>query len=267
MPALPMSEIARDYVTDGVPSSGKHTIRKADLRTWGTWIEDLAAAFLASGGRIYSSKTSLDGDLAHPVNTMAWVVGDDEVGNNGIYRKTGGSGSGSWIRVADLPYSFIVAIDDGAGTPNAIQATSSIPVSGAALVLLNVLEANTASPVTVSFNGGAPLTIKTNSGNDVVVGGLTAEMVLAGRVSGTTFRLISDQASAAIIAEAEALLLQMQGDLEAAIADLVSQTETIRDEAQAAADDAAFYAEMVGAAAFDFNFDIDPETPGLDWNE
>ncbi|PII38691.1 hypothetical protein T190_17060 [Sinorhizobium meliloti CCBAU 01290] len=33
------------------------------------------------------------------------------------------------------------------------------------------LRGETASPVTVSFNGGSALTIKTNSGNDVAVGG------------------------------------------------------------------------------------------------
>lgn len=35
--------------------------------------------------------------------TMAWVLGEATVANNGIYRKIGGSGTGSWTRVADLP--------------------------------------------------------------------------------------------------------------------------------------------------------------------
>ncbi|WP_164850776.1 hypothetical protein [Sinorhizobium meliloti] len=91
-----------------------------------------------------------------------------------------------------------------AGTANAIQATTSLPVSGSALIWMNVFEANTASPVTVSFNGGTALTIKTNSGNDVAVGGLTTGMIVLGIVSGSTFRLVSDQASSAIIAQAEA---------------------------------------------------------------
>lgn len=57
--------------------------------------------------------------------------------------------------------------------------------------------------MTVAFNGGGPLTIKTTAGNDQVAGGLTAGAVL-GFVSGATFRLLSDQASAAIVAAAEA---------------------------------------------------------------
>lgn len=118
--------------------------------------------------------------------------------------KNGASGAGSWTRVSDLPFSFIIASDAGAGTPNAIQAATSIPVSSSALVWLNIFEANTASPVTVSFNGGSVLTIKTNSGNDVAAGGLVAGMIVMGIVSGSTFRLVSDQASAAIVAAAEA---------------------------------------------------------------
>jgi len=204
MAAPLMNEVARDYTTDGIPSSGVHEIRKRDLRAWGAWIEQIVTAFLSNGGVIYASKAALDADLAKAANTMAWVVEDATAANNGVYRKIGASGTGSWVRAADLPYSFIVASDVGAGTANAIQATSSLPVSGSALVLLNVYEANTGSPVTVSFNGGSPLAVKTNSGNDVAPGGLVSGMLVLGRVSGSTFRLVSDQASAAILAAAEA---------------------------------------------------------------
>lgn len=37
--------------------------------------------------------------------------------------------------------------------------------------------------------------------------------------------------------------------------------------AEASATEAAMYAEMVGAAVYDFNFDSDPSTPGYDWND
>ncbi|GCA51799.1 hypothetical protein KGO5_04256 [Sinorhizobium sp. KGO-5] len=198
--------VFRDYETDGVPASGSHKVKKSDVRQLLSEYESTINAFLSNGGLIYSSKAAMDADLAHGPNSMAWVIGDATVANNGIYRKIGASGVGSWTRVADLPFSFIIASDVGAGTPNAIQATTSIPVSGSALVWMNIFEANTASPVTVSFNGGSALTIKTNSGNDVAAGGLTAGMNVMGIVSGTTFRLVSDQASAAVLAAAEALL-------------------------------------------------------------
>ncbi|WP_164833960.1 hypothetical protein [Sinorhizobium meliloti] len=196
--------VYRDYETDGVPSSGFHKVKKSDVRQLLLGYESIIYAFLSNGGLIFASKASLDASLAHAANTMAWVIGDATVAYNGIYRKIGAFGVGSWTRVADLPFSFIIASDVGAGTANAIQATTSIPVSGSALVWLNIFEANTASPVTVSFNGGTALTIKTNSGGNVAVGGLTAGMIVMGIVSGSTFRLVSDQASSAIIAQAEA---------------------------------------------------------------
>ncbi|MDE3796995.1 hypothetical protein I7G59_06555 [Sinorhizobium meliloti] len=196
--------VFRDYETDGVPASGSHKVKKSDVRQLLGEYENIINAFLSTGGLIFSSKSALDADLAHAANSMAWVIGDATVANNGVYRKIGASGVGSWTRMADLPFSFIIASDVGAGTPNAIQATTSIPVSSSALIWMNIFEANTASPVTVSFNGGSALTIKTNSGNDVTAGGLTAGMIVMGIVSGATFRLVSDQASAAIVAAAEA---------------------------------------------------------------
>lgn len=201
--ALTAQEVFRDYPTDGVPSSGVHEPKKSEIRTLLGQYEQIINAFTSNGGLIYDTRALLYADLAKDANRMAWVIGDSTTAYNGIYKKVGASGSGSWTRVADLPYSFIVASDDGAGTPDAIVATSSLPVSGSALVLLNVYEANTGSPVTVSFNGGSPLTVKTNSGNDVAPGGLVPGMLLVGRVSGSTFRLVSDQASAAVLAAAE----------------------------------------------------------------
>ena len=69
-----------------------------------------------------------------------------------------------------LPNLLIRASDVGAGAPNAIQATTNLPVpagDATALIALNIFEANTASPVTVSFNGGSALTVKTLAGNDI----------------------------------------------------------------------------------------------------
>lgn len=206
--------IFRDFTTDGIPASGRHEPRKVDIREWGTALEAFRDAGLSSGSSaIYDTRANLEANLVWVANTLAWVISDPTAANNGIYRKIGSSGSGSWSRVADLPYSFIRASDVGDGTPNAIQATSSLPIpaDATALIAVNIFEDNTGSPVTVSFNGGAPLTIKTSSGNDVSAGGLTAGMVVAGYVSGSTFRLLTDQASAAIVAAAEAAAAEAEG--------------------------------------------------------
>lgn len=197
-------QIWRDYVTDGIPSSGNNKPSKIEIRSWGTWVESILNAIGVNSGTVYQTRALLFADLSRAANTMAWVTSDPTVAYNGVYQKVGPLGLGSWTRVADLPYSFIVASDGGAGTPNAIQATSPIPVSESALVLLNIFESNTGSPVTVAFNGDAALTIKTNTGNDVAAGGLVAGMRLLGVASGSTFRLVSDQASSAIVAAAEA---------------------------------------------------------------
>ncbi|RVO65707.1 tail fiber domain-containing protein [Sinorhizobium meliloti] len=178
---------------------------KPEIRSLLAQYEAAIDAYSSGAGSIAkSTRALLFADLAHAADVTAWVYADSTVAYNGIYRKSGASGSGSWSLILPLPFSFIIASDVGAGTPNAIQATTSIPVSASALIWMNVAETNTASPVTVSFNGEAPITIKTNSGSDVAAGGLTAGMIVMGIVSGSTFRLVSDQASSAIIAQAEA---------------------------------------------------------------
>lgn len=199
-----MVELAATIFSDG-PSSNPSQPMKPLIRDWGTWLEQVILAFTSGAGNILkTSRAALFADLAHAASTSAWVMGDPNVAYNGIYVKSGASGTGSWARVSDLPFSFIIASDVGAGTPNAIQASTSIPVSGSALVWTNIFETNTASPVTISFNGGATLTIKTNSGNDPVPGGLPGGMIVMGTVSGGTFRLVNDQVSSAIVAAAEA---------------------------------------------------------------
>ncbi|PDS97512.1 hypothetical protein CO659_12670 [Rhizobium sp. S9] len=223
-------QVWRDYVVEGVPSSGNYKPAKADIRTWGTSLEGFLSAIGNNAGTVKLTRALLYADLAHPADTMAWVVQDPTIAYNGIYQKSGASGTGSWTRVADLPFSFIVATDIGDGTPDAIVATSDMPVSEAALVVFTVNDTNTGSPVTVSFNGSAPLTIKTNSGNDIAVGGISAGLQVFGRVIGTTFRLITDQVNAAIVAAAEAAAAEAQGYRDSALG--------YRDEAQAYAETA-----------------------------
>lgn len=196
--------IWRDHVTYGVPSSGANAPLKREIREWGTSVE--TSIYASTTGRFgYGTRADLYADLSHVQYTMAWVLTDPTAAYNGIYIKTGASGSGSWMRFRDLPDSYIRASNAG-GFFN-IAATTSTPVpaaDGGALIALPIAETNVISPITVSFNGGSALTIKTSSGNDVAIGGLVEGMVVAGYVSGSTFRLLTDQASAAIQAAAEA---------------------------------------------------------------
>ncbi|CDN52545.1 Hypothetical protein RG1141_CH01800 [Neorhizobium galegae bv. officinalis bv. officinalis str. HAMBI 1141] len=198
-----MAENANIVWADG-PAGSPSQPDKARIRAWGTWLESFLTAIGSNSGSVYATRAALYADLAHAANTMAWVVDDATAAYNGIYQKSGGSGSGAWTRLADLPYSFVVATDAGVGTPNAIQATTAVPVSESSLIVLNIYETSAGSPVTVSFNGGAALTIKTNSGNNVAEGGLLAGMRLLGTISGSTFRSVTDQVSTAVVAAAEA---------------------------------------------------------------
>ncbi|RVJ89840.1 hypothetical protein [Sinorhizobium meliloti] len=207
---------------------------KPEIRSLLAQYEAAIDAYSSGAGSIAkSTRALLFADLAHAADVTAWVYADSTVAYNGIYRKSGASGAGSWSLILPLPFSFIIASDAGGGTPNSIQATTSIPVSGSALIWMNVFEANTASPVTVSFNGGATLTIKTNSGNNVAVGGLTAGMIVLGIVSGSTFRLVSDQSSAAIVAAAEAAAAAAEAAKVAAEAAAASLTYASQAEAEA----------------------------------
>lgn len=196
--------IWRDFETDGVPSSGTHKPRKVKLREWGTYVESFVAAIGTSGGYVFNTAAELYLDMTPALNSMAWVVNDPVPATyNGIWQRT--SGGSGWTRVADLPYSFIKASDAGAGTANAIVATSSIPIGSAftSLILMNVFEANTGS-VTITINGGTARPLVTNTGNPLASGYLAAGMFLAFVFDGSNYRLITDIVSSSIVAAAEA---------------------------------------------------------------
>jgi hypothetical protein len=201
-----MVDLTVETVFPDGPSSNPTQPNKATIRRYFKQFENAINAGLSNGGLIYDTKAHMDADLAHDANASAWVIGDSSVANNGIYRKSGASGSGSWTRVGDLPYSFIKASNAGAGTANAIQATTSIPIpSGdlAAKINLNITASNTGR-ATVAFNGGAALPIKTNSGADVQADYLVDGGFVEGFVVDGTFRLTTDVGTASDRAAAEA---------------------------------------------------------------
>lgn len=228
------ADVYRDYDLDGVPASGPHKPKKPDIRRLIGGIEQVVNAFTSAGGLIYDTRALLYADLAKSANSLAWVISDSAVDYNGVYKKVGASGAGPWERVADLPYSFIVASNQGDGTANAIEATTNIPVSSSALVLLNIFETNGDGPITVRFNGSGPVyTIKTNTGNDPVSGGLVSGMLVVGRVSGSIFRLVNDQASAAILAQAEAAAAEAAAARDAALSAVPNTFPTTRSALKA----------------------------------
>lgn len=271
MALLSLAQIFRDFIVDGVPSSGKNKPKKSEIRSWGAWIEAMLNSGGLGGAVWTATKAALNADLAHGAGAIGVVYDDPLSANNGLHIKAGASGSGSWSQITTfLPgYQFITASDDGSSSANSYSMTTSprLPFAdGVALVEFIVPETNTSSAVAISFDAEAPLLIKTASGNSPAIGGLVAGMPISGVKVGSNFYMRSDQASAAVLTQAEAILNETQATVDAAVTQVIADASEIRDEAQAAATDAQVYAEMVGAAVYDFNFDSDPATPGYDWN-
>ena len=128
--------------------------------------------------------------------TSAWVYADGAA--SGIYAKV----AGVWTWALPLPYSFIEAENAGDGTANAIVATTTVPVTDGPLVILPIADTTT-GPATVSFNGAAPVMIKTATGNDLPAAALVNGMRVMGVRSANEFRLVTEIVSAAIIAQAQ----------------------------------------------------------------
>lgn len=165
-------------------------------------IEALDARALAAsvGAIVRETLVDLSAVTNPPAHQMGWVTGDATAANNGIYENAGSPSAPNWQRRADLPHGTIHMINVGAGTPDVIVATSSLPAPvapGAALFTLNIVATNT-GPVTIN---GKPLL--TNSGNEIVPGGLVAGGIYLFLDGGAAYRLLSDYASAAIVAAAE----------------------------------------------------------------
>lgn len=198
------TKLGNDIASPVDASGAPRPVENGDMQRWMTEVERILAAYQAGGGIVFPDLSTANASLAYNANQMAWVMGDPTPANNGVYRKIGASGTGSWARMGDLPFAMIPLANAGAGTADAIVATSSLPLPttpGAALLTVNILADNTGN---VTING-KPL--RTNSGNEIAAGGLTAGSLPAFLDLGDHFRLLSDQASAAIVSAAEAAQL------------------------------------------------------------
>lgn len=249
---MTFSPNADTVYADG-PTIEPYQPKKSDIRALLAQYEYAISAIASGAGTIAKdTRANLFADLAHEADTMAWVYADAQAAYNGIYRKIGASGSGYWFLILPLPYSFIIASDVGNGTPNAIQATTSVPVNESALVLANIFRTNTSSPVTISFNGAPDLTIKTSSLNDVDPGGLIGGGVVWGIKRGMTFQLANDEAIANVV---RGYMEQAQAEADAAAASAINAQNSATQaqvEAGNAAQSATDAAALVAAAEAGF---------------
>lgn len=84
---------------DAAAASATQAAASADAAESSASTAQLAAASGAVKG--YETKALMDADLAHDDGTLALVTNDPTAANNGTYRKSGASGSGSWVLSAD----------------------------------------------------------------------------------------------------------------------------------------------------------------------
>lgn len=176
MSNLTAADVWRDYDVNGVPASGAHKPNKREIRAWGAKLQDDIAAGFAATGLSYASRAALVANLIPVANSLAQVRGDDTAAYNGIYKKVGASGTGSWTRIADLPGDYVLIATGGSG--NAIEATiiPSLPTTpGQHTYIFAPISPNTGA-VTISVEGGDPVAIKSAFGTELAENSLLAGM-------------------------------------------------------------------------------------------
>ncbi|MCM2293025.1 tail fiber domain-containing protein [Allorhizobium sp. BGMRC 0089] len=174
--------------------------QKSEIRTLLTSYETVMNAFTTNGGLIYTSLATMNAaasSFSEP--RSAWLF---DGSNTGVYVLD--PAADTWTKVGPLPYSFVPGEDAGAGTANAIQITTPVPVSDWMIVAFTLFRDTTSAPITISINGGSALTLKTNRGNNASA--LTAGMDIWFRVNSasTEARTLNDQDVSALVAQAEA---------------------------------------------------------------
>lgn len=235
------SDVYRTHVTKFVPSSGYNEPSLDEIRALLAQYEAVMNAFTTSGGLIYQTMAAMN--AAATTFTEPRSAWQFEAGSEGIYALN--PTTDTWTKVGRLPYDFVIGTDTGAGTANAIQITTDIPVADGMIVAFTLFEATTASPVTISINGGAALTLKTNRGSNASA--LTADMEIWGRyrASDSTLRLLNDQDVSALVAQAEAAR-----DDAVAAALYVAGVETLAAAEASSPSDSVKYLQLLGRGAY-----------------
>jgi hypothetical protein len=196
-------EIIKSAVLGSPLNPNKQLSRQGIVRGFAEMQRQLEAA--QAGAIVKDNYAALTALSSVPyAGIMAWVMSGAQ---SGIYENTGTANAPAWTRRGDIPQFLINGLNTGEGTANAIKIDTDLPVptdEGRAMIVVPILADNTASPVSVSINDGAALTIVSNSGNNIEIGGLKAGMYVAGFIVSGQFRLLSDQATAALVSAAEA---------------------------------------------------------------
>jgi len=139
---------------------------------------DNVEAGQASGAIGYATKTALDADLLHDAGAIAYVTNDPATNNNGMYRKSGASGTGSWIAASTdrittlLPSAGFYTLPPESGyvaawvDPITGRSVMRITVNGAVEIDTITLGSNvvTLSNLSTELQGFIPTTLAIESG-------------------------------------------------------------------------------------------------------
>lgn len=110
----------------------------------GTAIEGL----IIGNAVVYATRSALYGDLAQPAGRLGIVYGDSNAALNGVYVKSGASGSGSWsLTNLVLPSSFISDL-------SAVIAEVASARQGRGNLLANIASINRRAPSVLATIGG-----------------------------------------------------------------------------------------------------------------
>lgn len=193
----------RDFVVDGVATSGIYNPKKSDIRFYETEVNaaiDALQAAQGSGALAFDTLARLTAFVAAPVNAAAFVFNDVST-SNGIYRNTGTATAAVWTFVSGLIWGNIAPLQIGTVTyGGAIAATITGPASAPMLNL--TLPAPGPAPFTqpAPWAASTPYTA-TAPASCVVVGGQTYVCTTA-HTSGASF----DATKWIVIASAGTLL-------------------------------------------------------------
>lgn len=207
---------------------------KSMIRALLAQYEAVMNGFTTNAGLIYTSLAAMNAAATlFTEPRSAWLF---DGANSGVYVLN--PTTDTWTKVGRLPYDFIIGTDLGAGTANAIQITTDIPAAEGMIVAFSLFEATTGSPITVSINGGAALTLKTPRDTDATALGANQEVWF--RIIGSDARMINDSDIALLVDRAEAAQTASETaragaeTAEAGAASAQAAAEVARDQAVAA---------------------------------
>lgn len=149
-PNLPLGMSLGEFIGNEIAGNTRSLKRFSRESVLGP-LEPVVAGAQVGGGVGFATKSDADAHLVFNQFQLALVTSDPDPAKNGVYQKTGASGSGNWLRIADLPNEIIRLTVTG-GTADAIVATMSpqIPTSPDNKLYVLVPTANNTGAVTIN---------------------------------------------------------------------------------------------------------------------